>query len=147
MTENSGLKFGNSECAIENGVSAPSSFRRLALARPAALIAFVFLEDSDDEAALEFAHGFRIENVAAIHLQHQCFELVLHGISRFLGSMTVRAAATLAAHAPAFGPGAGNPVPGRTAGAIRRARPISPRAPPPGNKAPATTALTNANLE
>src|SRR5215469_1370495 len=117
------------------------------LPRGAALIALVFLEHGDDEAALEFAHCFRIENVAAIHLQYQCFQLVLHGISRFLGSMAVRAAASLPAHAPASGPGASNPVPGRTSGAIRRARPISRRAPLPGNKAPATTALTNANSE
>jgi hypothetical protein len=44
----------------------------------AALIAFVFFEHGRNKAALKFAHCFGIKNIAAIHLQYECFELIFH---------------------------------------------------------------------
>ena len=43
------------------------------LARGAALISFVFLEDGEDETFFELANTFRIKNIAAIHLQDEGF--------------------------------------------------------------------------
>ena len=54
-------------------------------ARGAALIAFVLLEYSRDKAPLEFADGLGIENVASIHLLYECFQLIFHRISLFVG--------------------------------------------------------------
>ena len=54
------------------------------LARGAALVPLVLLEHSRNEGALKFAHSFRVENVAAIHVLYECFQLVFHG---FLFSM------------------------------------------------------------
>ena len=51
------------------------------LPRCPALVAFVFFQDRRNEATLEFANRFRIKNIAAVHLQHECFELIFHGIS------------------------------------------------------------------
>jgi hypothetical protein len=48
------------------------------LARRAALIALIFLEHGQDEAFLELADAFGIENVASIHLQNECFQLIFH---------------------------------------------------------------------
>lgn len=44
----------------------------------AALIAAIFLEHGENKALLEFAYPFRIKNVAFIHLQDECFELIFH---------------------------------------------------------------------
>ena len=50
-------------------------------ARGAALVALIFFEHGRDEAPLEFAHRFRIENIAFVHLMNEGFELIFHGIS------------------------------------------------------------------
>jgi len=47
----------------------------------ATLVPFVFLENSCDEALLEFSDRFGIKNVALIHLVYECFQLIFHGIS------------------------------------------------------------------
>jgi hypothetical protein len=49
----------------------------------AALVAFVFLEHGEDETFLELAHAFGIKNVASVHLQHECFQLIFHEGSLF----------------------------------------------------------------
>ena len=47
----------------------------------AALIALVFLEYGKDKSLLELAHALGVKNVALIHLQNQCFQLIFHGSS------------------------------------------------------------------
>ncbi len=49
------------------------------LARRAALIALVFLQHGQDKALLEFPYTFGIENIASVHLEDECFQLVFHG--------------------------------------------------------------------
>ena len=49
----------------------------------AALVAFIFLEHGEDKAFLEFPHAFRIKNIALIHLQNECFQLIFHDASLF----------------------------------------------------------------
>jgi hypothetical protein len=44
----------------------------------AALVAFVFFEDGQDETFFEFSDAFRIKNIAAVHLQNECFQLIFH---------------------------------------------------------------------
>jgi len=51
------------------------------LASGSALIALVFLEHSQDEPLLELAYCLGIQNVAFVHLDYECFELISHGIS------------------------------------------------------------------
>ena len=51
------------------------------LAGGAALVAFIFLKNGQNESLLEFADSFRIKNIAFVHLHDQGFELVSHGIS------------------------------------------------------------------
>ena len=53
------------------------------LPRSAALISFVFFEHGRNETPLELTDRFGIKNIAAIHLLHECFELIFHGISLF----------------------------------------------------------------
>lgn len=48
-------------------------------ARRAALIPFIFLQDRQDESLLELSYTFGIKNVAAVHLQDECFQLIFHG--------------------------------------------------------------------
>jgi hypothetical protein len=43
------------------------------LARGAALIPFVFLEHGENESLLELPHTLGIQNIAAVHLQNECF--------------------------------------------------------------------------
>src|SRR5580704_253415 len=50
-------------------------------ARGTALVPLIFLQHRQNELLLEFAHGFRIKDVAAVHLHDECFELISHGIS------------------------------------------------------------------
>ena len=47
-------------------------------ARGAALISAILLQNGEDESFLEFPHAFRVEDVAAIHLQNECFQLIFH---------------------------------------------------------------------
>jgi len=54
------------------------------LARGAALVSIIFLQHSEDKALLEFPHRFGIKNIAFIHLQDKCFELISQGASLFL---------------------------------------------------------------
>ena len=49
------------------------------LTRRATLIAFVLLQDRQDEALLELPHRLGVKDVAAIHLQDECFKLIFHG--------------------------------------------------------------------
>lgn len=51
------------------------------LTRRLALVTVVLLKNVEEEALLEFAHRFRIQDPALVHLIHQRFELVLHGAS------------------------------------------------------------------
>ena len=48
------------------------------LAGGAALVAFVFLQDGQDKPLLEFAHTLGVEDVALVHLQDKCFQLIFH---------------------------------------------------------------------
>ena len=50
-------------------------------ARRAALVALVLLQHSQDEALLELPHRFGVKNIAFVHLQDECFQLIFHGIS------------------------------------------------------------------
>lgn len=47
----------------------------------AALVAFVFLEDRENEAFFKFTDGLGIKDVALVHLHDEGFELILHGLS------------------------------------------------------------------
>ena len=51
----------------------------------AALIPLVFLKHGEDESLLELAHALGVEDVAFVHLQDECFQLIFH--SRFLSSL------------------------------------------------------------
>jgi len=51
------------------------------LPRRPALIAFILLQDSENEAFFELAHGFGIKNIAFVHLHDERFELISHGFS------------------------------------------------------------------
>src|SRR5579862_2955501 len=62
------LQFGD---RTAEGVAVHAQF-----ASGAALVALVFLQDGQDETLLKFTHAFGIKNVAAIHLQDKCFELI-----------------------------------------------------------------------
>ena len=55
------------------GVAVHSQF-----AGGAALVPFIFLEHGQDETLLEFTHAFGIKNIAAVHLQDECFQLIFH---------------------------------------------------------------------
>src|SRR5579864_6166961 len=46
--------------------------------RRAALVAFILLEDCENKTLFEFPYTFRIKNVAAVHLQNECFQLIFH---------------------------------------------------------------------
>jgi hypothetical protein len=52
-------------------------------ARGTALVSLVFLEHRQNEALFEFAHAFGVKNVALVHLQNKCFQLVFHDASLF----------------------------------------------------------------
>lgn len=54
------------------------------LAGGAALVSFVFLENSEDEPLLELPHALRVEDVAPVHLQDECFQLIFHDMRLFL---------------------------------------------------------------
>ena len=45
-----------------------------------ALISIVFLQHGKDEPLLEFSDRLRVKNIAFVHLQDECFELISHGI-------------------------------------------------------------------
>ncbi len=45
-----------------------------------ALVPIVFLQHGEDEPLLEFAHRLGVKNIAFVHLQDECFELISHGI-------------------------------------------------------------------
>ena len=47
----------------------------------AALVTLVLLEHGHDEPFLEFTHSFGIENIASVHLQDKCFQLIFHAAS------------------------------------------------------------------
>src|SRR6516164_9648271 len=49
-----------------------------------ALVSFVLLQYVYQETLFEFAHGFRVENAAVVHLRHECLKLVLHFSPHFL---------------------------------------------------------------
>ena len=57
------------------------------LAGGAALVALVFLENSQDEPFFEFPHALRVKNVAAVHLQNECFQLIFHDARLFLSGL------------------------------------------------------------
>jgi hypothetical protein len=47
----------------------------------AALVPFIFLQNSQDKTLLELAHGLGIKDVALVHLHDECFELISHLVS------------------------------------------------------------------
>jgi len=47
----------------------------------AALVAFVLLQDGQDETFFELAYAFGIQNIAAVHLQDKRFQLIFHDAS------------------------------------------------------------------
>ena len=51
------------------------------LAGGAALVAFVLLQDGQDETFFELADTFGIQNIAAVHLQDKRFQLIFHDAS------------------------------------------------------------------
>ena len=59
------------------------------LAGGPALVAFVFLEHSEDKSFLEFTDGFRVQNVALVHLHDERFQLICHGGSLFLSALPI----------------------------------------------------------
>src|ERR1051326_6635110 len=48
-------------------------------ARGLALVPVVFLQHGQQEAFLEFADGFGVEDSGFVHLRHESFQLILHG--------------------------------------------------------------------
>jgi len=52
-------------------------------ARSAALVAPVFLKHGEYESLLELTYAFGIKNVALVHLQDECFQLIFHDASLF----------------------------------------------------------------
>jgi hypothetical protein len=50
------------------------------LAGGPALVSIVFLQYGEDESLLEFAYRLGVQNIAFVHLQDECFELISHGI-------------------------------------------------------------------
>jgi hypothetical protein len=40
----------------------------------------VFLQYGEDEPLFEFAYRLGVQNIAFVHLQDECFELISHGI-------------------------------------------------------------------
>ena len=53
------------------------------LPRCFALIAPVFFEHGYDKAFLKLTDRFRIEDVAFVHLENECFQLIFHLLPRF----------------------------------------------------------------
>jgi hypothetical protein len=51
------------------------------LARGSALVALILLKNGEDKALLKFAHAFGVKDVAFVHLQDECFQLIFHGRS------------------------------------------------------------------
>ena len=45
-----------------------------------ALVSIVFLQHGEDKSLFEFAYRLRVQNIAFVHLQDECFELISHGI-------------------------------------------------------------------
>ena len=43
-----------------------------------ALVSFVFLKDGQNKTFLEFPHALFVKDIAAVHLQDECFQLVFH---------------------------------------------------------------------
>ena len=62
-------------------------------ARRAALVAFILLKYGEDKALFEFAHALGIENVALVHLQDECFQLIFHDSLSLLSNVSVLTAA------------------------------------------------------
>src|SRR5581483_11714719 len=67
------LQFGD---GTAEGVAVHTQF-----ARGAALVALVLFKDGENEFLFEFPYGFRIKNVALVHLQDKSFQLIFHGVS------------------------------------------------------------------
>ncbi len=64
------------------GVSVHAQF-----AGSTALVPFVFLKYGEDEALFKLSHTLRVEDVAFVHLQDKCFQLIFHG--RFLSVLAL----------------------------------------------------------
>src|SRR5205823_11668908 len=47
----------------------------------AALVALVLLKAGEDKPLLEFADALGVKNIALVHLQNECFQLIFHLIS------------------------------------------------------------------
>ncbi len=60
--------------------------------RGAALISLILLQHRQDESLLELPYTFRIKNVAAVHLQDECFQLIFHSSLFLLGILHCTAA-------------------------------------------------------
>src|ERR1700722_483209 len=110
----------------------------------AALVATVFLQHRKDEPLLEFPNRLGVQNIAFVHLQDECFELISHGIL-FLWK-SARRAFPFARFRFYAAPkrltyvavrGAADRVLDKSEPAIPRAQPKWRRARQPGNTAPA----------
>ena len=55
------------------------------LARGAALVALVLLKHGENKPFLELAYGFRVEDIALVHLHDEGFKLILHSVSLSFG--------------------------------------------------------------
>jgi hypothetical protein len=53
------------------------------LARGFALVSFILFKHGYDKALFEFPDGFRVENIAFIHLKDECFELIFQLLPLF----------------------------------------------------------------
>ena len=56
----------------------------------AALVSFVLVEHGQNEAFLEFTHALGIKNIASVHLQDECFQLIFHDESLFAQEFSLR---------------------------------------------------------
>src|ERR1700677_1154714 len=117
----------------------------------AALVTLVFLKDGENKTLLELTHALGVEDVAFVHLQNQCFQLIFHGWSLssstsgfdvlvrqpclhrtfiFYFQRRPECPSNSSEH------GAENPVPRKTSPAMPMVPPRSPPFRPPGNTGP-----------
>jgi hypothetical protein len=76
---------------LGNGAAERIAVHAKLTCRPA-LIALVFLEHRQNEALFEFTHALGIKNVAFVHLQNECFQLIFHDAFLFSFDVVARTA-------------------------------------------------------
>src|ERR1700734_1781388 len=70
-------QLANIDLQFSNG-PAQSVAVHVELARGAALVAFILLQDGEDKPLLELSHALGIKNIASVHLQDERFQLIFH---------------------------------------------------------------------